>query len=271
MKKMHKLGIFLEGGGIRTFYGGGVIDELKALGVRPDYYVGISASAGTIFGNMHDCSEEIIKIFGKKCDENKKNFYWTKKPHFPHNEMMGGALGEIFSRHIPRPNSKDYAIIAGITSKNNEIAKKYAVSILMLGKILGINFFDKLRKTLNIEEAKITQKDGLTGKEIVNFIMGSSSIYPFIKQHYYQGKLLVEVNSLNLDYEKILRGCNKGIIIHNAKGKTFIRGKMLHLYSKKTLEWNILDYTSKEKLQELRKEGKRQVREQIGMIRAFLK
>ncbi len=271
VKERHKLGIFLEGGGIRTFYGGGVIDEIKNLGIKPDFYVGISASAGTIFGGMFNCSDKIIEIFGKKCDDNSKNFYFFRKPHFPHNEMMEEALIEIFKKCIKKPNNKEWEIISGITVKKKTYLKTHLVLYLMILKnIFHINLFKYFRKFLDIREKMINNNDKMEGKEIVNFIMGSSSIYPFIKSHYYENNLLVEANCLDLNYEKCLGNCKKGIVIYNQEGKSYMKNNILHLYSTQKLEWNILDYTSKEKLQKLRKIGINEVKKQKEIIKKFI-
>ncbi|MEK6918546.1 MAG: patatin-like phospholipase family protein [Nanoarchaeota archaeon] len=272
MKKQHKLGVFLEGGGIKTFYGGGVIDQLKAFGIKPDYYAGISASAGTIFGNIFSCSEEIIDIFGKRCDNNKKNFYFFRKPHFPHNHMMENSLIKIFDKHIKNPNSKsEFKIIAGITNNNYSWVKTHLVLYLMIMKnLLRINLFDYFRKMFSVKESSITSDDNLDKKVIVNFIMGSSSIYPFIKPHYHDGKLLLEANCLDLDYQNCLSNCDKGIIIHNSTGKSFVNGKFLHVYSSTSLPSNILDYTSKEKLVSLRKVGMLEVKKQKFFVEKFI-
>ncbi|MBS3073901.1 patatin-like phospholipase family protein [Candidatus Pacearchaeota archaeon] len=272
MKKSYHLGIFLEGGGIRTFYGGGVIDGLKKVSVKPDFYCGISASAGTIFGNMFNCNKAIIDIFGKKCNNNSKNFYFFRKPHFPHNAMMEGALLEIFKKHIKNPNNKEeWGITSGITPKDNSYLKTHLVLYLMVLKnVFHINLFKIFRRIFEVKEERVSSDNNLSSREIVNFIMGSSSIYPFIKPHYYMGKLLLEANCLDLDYEKCLSDCKKGIIIYNREGKSYIKDNILHFYSSQKLEWNILDYTSKEKLQELRKIGISEAKKQKEMIKKFI-
>ncbi|MDO8628165.1 MAG: hypothetical protein Q7R56_00230 [Nanoarchaeota archaeon] len=269
----YNLGVFLEGGGIKTFYSDGVLTTLQNNKIFPDYYVGISASAGMMLGHIYNCSNEILELFGKKCDQNKKNFYLFKKEHFPHNRMMEGALNEIFKEYISslKKRNGDYAIIAAQTPKKWEHLQ-YTLSLLfMFLRTFHINLLTHFGKLCKAKMIILTSQETKTNKEIVNFIMGSATVYPFIKPHYLNNSLLLESHLLDFRYESTLKNCKKGIIIYTTKGITRREGNILHLYPTQRLPYNPLDYTSKQKLLTLRKIGEQEGELQLVTIKQFLK
>ena len=61
------------------------------------------------------------------------------------------------------------------------------------------------RKICGISKLIISSKDNLKTSDLVNVIMGSSTIYPFIDLYYFNDKLLLDADFLELDYKDYLK------------------------------------------------------------------
>ena len=268
--KQKPLGIFLPGGGNRAFFELGFLHELKKHNIVADLLIGVSSSSAVMLEEIFNMPGVSLDFFGKRLRANKKNFYFFKKPHTPHNEIYRGSIKELLDRYkyIPK-NKMSWKIIATETSKSNVKTKSILASFLLLLKPRAMK---KMGLTLLKAEEKIfSSEDNLRTKDLLNIIMGSSMIYPFIKPHFHKGKLLMEGGLSYWDFSNLFAGCEKALIVNPQKGKTKKIKNKLHIFSKKKIPLNILDYTSKEKIQKLYVLGKNEARSQLAIIKKYLK
>ena len=121
-----------------------------------------------------------------------------------------------------------------------------------------------------MSEARITNKNILSRAELTSFIMGSSTIFPFIKPHYLNESLILDGGLLDIDYENLLSDCEKKIIIHTEKGKTSTVGNTLHIYSDERIPNNMLDYTNGSKVIWLHKLGENVMSRNISLLKSFI-
>jgi hypothetical protein len=268
----YNLGVFLSGGGNMVFFVHGILKVLKKNDVKIDYLVGLSASSGMMLGHVFNCEDFVFDIFSNRIHKNKKNFYFFRKKHFPHNEIYKNSLLELFSKHGNSKRKYDFSVIASQMPKRySKLKANFSFICLFLKYYYGINLMKIFRKICGISKLIISSKDNLKTSDLVNVIMGSSTIYPFIDLYYFNDKLLLDADFLELDYKDYLKNCKKGIIIYTTQnGKSYIKDNVLHLFPKEKLDFNVLDYTSKEKLVELREEGFKCGEENLKLIKRFL-
>jgi len=267
--KQNKLGIFLGPGGNMAFYCLGFLDELKSRGIAADLLVGTSASSAIMLETIFNKPGISLKYFGKRLEANKKNFYFLKRPHLPHNDIYKGAIEELLSKYKKISRSKmEWKIITTQTSKKYMYLKLVAATFLFSLKQKPAK--NIILSLLRAKERIFSSKDKLSPSDLENIIIGSSTIYPFIKPHFYKGKLLMEGGLPYWNFKKIFKGCDKIIIINPKKGKTKSADNILQIFSTKKVPLNILDYTSKEKIIDLYNLGKIEAGAQLPVIKKYV-
>ncbi len=275
---MKKIGLYIEGGGNKVFFANGVLKVFNENKIKVDHVFGISSSSAILFAYLFNCNNFVLKIFGKKLRENKRNFYYFKKKHFPQNDIYKNSIEEMFEKYFDNFKDKNlnYTIIASSTSiRFKRLKGVFASFSLILDiiflKILPKNYFLKLiKKVFNISEFYFYSSKEHTSKDIINVIMGSSTIYPFIDLHTYRNKLILEGSFAQANYNLLLEKYEKKIVIHNDFGKTQIRDNTLHIYSSIKIPENILDYTDENKIINYHNAGEIEAKRNLGLIKSYL-
>ncbi len=268
--KKYEIGLFLDAGGNKAFFVNGVLDIFNKEAFKIDKVVGYSSSAAIVFSYLFNKTKFAVDLFETKLNENEKNFYWFRENHFPHDKIYESGIAQTLQEY-PEGISSDYFIIATITSKSFKFFKLVLASLLLgLRVVFKINLMKLFRKMLGITEIVVTNMDNLSRGELTSFIMGSSTIYPFIQPRYLNGKLIMEGGLLDIEHESYLNDCNKKIIIHTVKGKTRIVGNVLHIYSHKRIPNNVLDYTDGSKVVKINKIGESAALKNLQLIKKFI-
>lgn len=147
--------------------------------------------------------------------------------------------------------------------------KAWVSLVMMILEGFGMNM-NIMRKIIRLKRVVFRNKNIDTKDELVEIIMGSSTVYPFIGLHYHKDKLLLEAEIKEDEYGRYLLNCKKKIIIHNKTGITKIKGNTIHIYSKRKIPNTFVDYSFKTKIREIREIGRLEARDQYGIIRRFL-
>jgi hypothetical protein len=274
MEKKYELGIFLGGGGNTVFFTDGILKVLEKNGINIDYSVGISASSGMMLGHIFNCENHSFNVFSNRIRKNKKNFYFFRKKHFPHDEIYRNSVSELLLKYRTNKNKRkfNYSIIASqMPKKYSKTKATISIIVLILKYYCKINLTKTFRNICNVSPLVINSSDRLKNKELINIIMGSSTIYPFIDLYYYKNKLLLDADFLDLNYDKCLSNCKKGIVIYSTMSKkSYIKDNILHIFPKKNLPFDVLDYTNDKELIKFRKEGEKEANEYLNLIFDFL-
>jgi len=263
------LGMFLGGGGNKVFFNLGFIQELRRQGVSPSLLVGVSASSSIMFEEILGCEGFSLKSFGKRLRENKKNFYLFSKNHFPHNDIYKNSIDELFRQHKKFSEINiHWKILASQSSKRFYRTKCFLSSlILLLERSFMKNF---LLKIFGVKERIFDSKENFSKKDLINIIMGSSTIYPFIQPHFYEDNLILEGGLINVNYNSLFQKNKKILVIIPEKGETkIIRGR-LHIFSSINVLSNVLDYTNEKKIFDLYNQGRNEAKMQLGIIKNYL-
>ncbi len=271
LQNKYKVGIFLEAGGNRVFFGNGVLDVLNREHVRIEYLVGFSSSAPVIFAYLLKKNDYVARMFARALDDNKKNFYLFRREHFPHDGIYRNAVADILTDFGKDPATSDFVILGTRTSKTLPRLKALlSTFLLVLRHGLNMNLLKSFRHLFRMEEMRIDKKNGLSRKELIEFIMGTSTLYPFIGLHYVRNSLVLEGALLDPDYRKLLANCDKRIVIHTEQGTTEVMGDTLHICADEPVPNNVLDYTDGSKVLRLHETGRRVMTKHLPLVRKFI-
>jgi predicted patatin/cPLA2 family phospholipase len=269
---MNKIGAFLDSGGNKVFFVNGVLKILEKENVNIDHLIGLSSSSAILFAHLFSCHDYILEVFGNQLKNNKKNFYFLGNNKFPHNKIYKSSIQSIFTNHNSNRKSKiSYSIIATRTPPTFKKTKGIVTTIAMGIKKLGLNTFPIMKSLLNISKISYDSRTShkLSDNDLINFIMGSSTIYPFIDLYTLEGQLILDGGLAEINPLDYLREFDKKIIIHTEKGETCIKDGILHIYSSHKIPNNILDYTDNTKIKLLQNYGENDAKKNIKLIKTY--
>lgn len=271
MSLKYKLGVFVEAGGNKVFFANGVLGVLNKEGINIDKIVGFSSSGPIILAYLLNKNEEALEIFAKRLEANKNNFYLFNKDHFPHNNIYRNSIEDLLGNDYKEKIKSVFIIFASSSNSSFVRIKSLFVSLFLYLDELGINFLKKLRMLLNIIKVK-RGNESLDDKEkLINFMMGSSTLYPFIKPQVIDSNLIMEGALLKLDSNQELLDCERKIIIHTKYGISQIIDDTLHIYIEENIPINILDYTNGKNIRDLNKIGEEVMKKNIIKLKDFIK
>jgi hypothetical protein len=270
---MNKVGVFLEPGGNKSFFTNGVLKIFYKEEIKLDHLIGFSSSSAILFTHLFGCHDYSLNIFKNKLKENEHNFYFNKKEIFPHNKIYKSAITEMFNTYGNLINNKtSYTIIATQTTLKFKKIKGFIVTIAMSLSLLKINIKPLVKKILKIKPLYVQSDEikKMSQQNIINLIMGSSTIYPFIKLHTLNKKLILEGNLAEAEPIKLLSKFDKKIFIHITQGNTKIENNILHIYSSQPIPNDILNYTNDSEIETLYNNGEKEVKNNIALIKNYL-
>ena len=114
----------------------------------------------------------------------------------------------------------------------SELDNKKVIGVALLFVFLIVVFLVPI-ETHPIEfpaEIYVSSEENLPLKDVITVIMGSSTIYPFIKPHFYKGDLLLDGGIATKDFSSLFKGMDKGLIIEATRGRTRVKGKYLRIF-----------------------------------------
>ncbi|MCD4705010.1 hypothetical protein K8R66_02950 [bacterium] len=271
---MNKVGIFLEPGGNKSFFINGVLKVFHEEKINLDHLIGFSSSSAILFTHLFGCHDYSLDIFRKKLKKNKHNFYLNKKEIFPHNKIYESAITEMFDIHYNSLiNIKtSYTILASQTTIKFKKTKGLIITIAIILRFLKINLHPLIKKLLGIKSLYIQSDEikKMSQQNIIKLIMGSSTLYPFIKLHTLNEKLILEGDLAEANPIELLSKFDKKIFIHITQGKTRIKNNILHIYSSQPIPNNILYYTGDSGIKALHDSGEKEAKNNMTLIKNYI-
>jgi hypothetical protein len=248
-----------------------VLSELSRVGISLDYLAGFSSAAPIILAHFAGLHTPILEDFTGRLDANKKNFYWFKRPHFPQDRIYGGAVHALVHEYRTHLPFGSFAIYGAATNPTYPVLKSLTASFFLLVRYgLRINLLPLARWLLGIEQITIDEETDMSRERLARFIMGSSSLYPYISHYRVGHHLILEGALLEVDPIQALSECEKKIIIHTERGKTGIENGVFHIYASEPIPENILDYTNGDAIRALHAHGKEVAHRHLLEIKDFL-
>jgi hypothetical protein len=269
--RKYKVGAFLEAGGNLVLFCNGVMGVLNREDIHIDYLVGLSSSAPIVFAYMLNMNTRVAQIFYSKLIHNKRNFYVCKKPYFPHNDIYESSVTDILNGYDMHATTPDFLILGSrTTARLSRLKGLCATLFLVFAYGLKIDLLGLYRHIFHVEPMYVGRYDGLTRTELIDFVMGTSTIYPFIGLHYVRDQLILEGALWAPDYREFLSDCERKIVIHTSIGKTEVVEDTFHIYADERMPNNILDYTNGPEILRLHALGERVMNENLQLLRDFI-
>ncbi|MBT6995785.1 patatin-like phospholipase family protein [Candidatus Woesearchaeota archaeon] len=269
---MSNLGIFLGSGGNKVFFVNGVLKVFSEESIHIDHLVGLSSSSAIIFAHLFSCHDYILEVFGSQLKRNESNFYLLGKEKFPHNEIYESSVRSMFDNFEDNSSNTSYSIIASKTSNSLMRTKAVIASLAMGLRQSGINIYPPIKKTLGITQLTYDSRSSevLSNNDLIDLIVGSSTIYPFIGLHTLDNKLILEGELAEVDPLDYLIEFDKKIIINTEQGITRVENGVLQIYSSQKIPNNILDYTDDSKIRTLQNNGESEARKNLDLITDYI-
>ncbi len=265
-----RIGAFLEAGGNKVFFVNGVLSVLSREGIEIDFLAGYSSASPIMLAHFAGLHTPILEDFAARLDANTKNFYWLRRPHFPQDRIYGGAVSALvheYRSHLPLGS---FAIYGAATTPVYPVLKSVTASLfLLIRHMLGINLLGFARWLLGIETRIIDEHTDISRERLTRFIMGSSSLYPYISHYRVGHDLILEGALLEIRPLDALRDCAKKIVIHTEQGRSGVVDGVFHVYSQDPIPNNIIDYTSGSAIRALHAHGEHVMRAHIAALRAY--
>ncbi|HEY4516915.1 MAG TPA: patatin-like phospholipase family protein [Candidatus Paceibacterota bacterium] len=269
--KKYKLGAFLEAGGNKVFFVNGVLSILNKENIRIDMLVGSSSAAPILLAYLLHQNTDALQLFAAKLDHNKRNFYLVHRPHFPHNKIYKDSVSYLVREYQSKKTDGHFIIFGAQMRPNLSVLEGWLATLFLIVRYgLGINLLGMFRRLFKVHEMRITERDTLGSVEMTNFILGSSTIYPFINLHRMRGSLILEGALLDMPYDEMLSGCEKKIVIHTKRGITQIVKDTLHIYADQAIPNDVLDYTGGARVIWLHRLGETVMRQNLVLLKNFI-
>jgi hypothetical protein len=220
-----KNGLAIYAGGNHIFYIAGVLKRLFEKGLKFDAVATYSAGSAILPFLINDDFAGAPAIFGPYLDRNARNFYpanlLTGQDVFPQDRIYSGAVAEIVEFDKTAAYPKPLRVIVSTLASGafpewlvgscavvalalNNLAKTATPSIFLTG---FKRFFSVDGDIIDVRQCK-------SRDEIIQVILGSSTIYPFIHIRRRAGRLMLDGKLSLVSPVSALEDCDHVLSIH---------------------------------------------------------
>jgi len=246
-------GLAIYAGGNHIFYIAGVLKFFTEKGLRFDAIATYSAGSAIlpflVDGNLEDAPE----VFGQYLDRNTRNFYpanlFTKDDIFPHDRIYSTAVASMVDLKKTVEYDKPLRVIVSEFESRNSangfvgLCAFLALLLNSLAKTETPSIFLRMFKSLfSIEGNVVDIRQCKSKEEIVEVILGSSTIYPFIHIRRRAGRSMLDGKlCLNSPIEA-LKDCEHVISIHGHHSFLPRRDGLVSVFPLSKVRVGSLDY-----------------------------
>lgn len=246
-------GLAIYAGGNHIFYIAGVLKFFTEKGLRFDAVATYSAGSAILPFLIDDNFEDAPEVFGRYLDRNTRNFYpahlFTKDDIFPHDQIYSGAISSIVDLKKTLEYNKPLRVIVSefesYNSADGLVGLCAFVSLLLnsLAKTATPSIFLRIFKSLFSIECNVVDIRQCTSKEeIVDVILGSSTIYPFIHIRRRAGRPMLDGKLCLTSPVEALGDCEHVISIHAHHSFLPRRDGLLSVFPLSKVQVGSLDY-----------------------------
>lgn len=269
---MPTLGVYVEAGGNQVFFANGALAVLREQSdIRIDTLIGLSSSSPVILAFFIGRNRETARLFADKLDANQRNFYLLRSPHFPHDEIYRSVVRSLIDEYVARGRQGTYVLLGTQSEPSFVRAKAFCASVLLaIRHTIGIDLVPNFKKLAGVGDVRLSMADALSAQELTNFVMGTSSIYPFVRPRVLRGRAILEGALSSEKKADLLAEYDKKMVIHNEKGVSGLVDGVYHLFATDTIPQNMLDYTKGAPVRELHAAGEADMHKNMADLRSYL-
>jgi len=236
-----RTGLAIYAGGNHVFYVAGVLKFFVENGLKFDAVATYSSGSAILPFFINNNLEEAPEIFGQYLDQNKRNFYYgnigTGRPVFPHDQIYSSAISNVVDLKKTNEYGKPLRVIVSEFD-----GKKFPEALVGIGAVISMTLnslaktstpsvFLRLFKSLFAVGGYIVDIRQCTSKEeIINLILGSSTIYPFIRIRQRMGRSMLDGKVSLISPVEALEDCEHVMSIHAHHSYLPVREKLTPLF-----------------------------------------
>lgn len=240
-------------GGNHIFYIAGVLKFLIEQGLKFDAVATYSSGSAILPFLIDDHLEAAPEVFGRYLDRNVSNFYpahlFTKDDIFPHDWIYSTAISAIVDLNKTVEYGRPLRVIVSEFQSHNSadglvgLCAFVALLLNSLAKTATPSIFLRMFKSLFSIEGKIVDIRQCRSKaDIVEVILGSSTIYPFIHIRRRSGRAMLDGKLSLTSPIEALEDCEHVISIHAHHSFLPRRDNLVSIFPLSKVEVGPLDY-----------------------------
>lgn len=252
MNFKYKIGLAVFAGGNHIFYIMGLLKSLLDKGLVFDVLSTYSAGSAIVTDILNNTLDKPFIHFKKLLEENEKNFYlenlFSNKDVMPHNTMYSDVVEHIL---IPQVIERSDKIVRVISTRINSCCPRSKALLAMLSllvysktkKTIGEDILRVVKKLFKFESITFTNQDFSSNERAFNIVMGSSTIYPFIKLHSLDGEFYIDGKHGMVSPIDILSDCEHVLSLHAHDTWPTPRPNLIQHFPPQKVKVSPLDYT----------------------------
>ncbi len=220
-----KNGLAIYAGGNHIFYIAGVLKRFFEKGLKFDAVATYSAGSAILPFLIDENFGDAPEIFGRYLDRNPRNFYpanlFGEHDAFPQDRIYSGAISEIVqfdkTAGYPKPLRVIVSELASGTLPDG-IVGSFALMALALNNLAKTEtpsiFLTAFKRFFSVEGEIVDVRQCKSREEIIEVILGSSTIYPFIHIRRRAGRLMLDGKLSLVSPVAALQDCDSVLSIH---------------------------------------------------------
>lgn len=220
-----KNGLAIYAGGNHIFYILGVLKYFFERRLKFDAIGTYSAGAGILPFLIDGNFERAIDIFARHLDKNSRNIYWqnifTRERVFPHDEIYRRTISEIINYEKTIEYDKPLRVVVSEFKSRifgDSLVGVCAFVALLLNryskKTTPSIFLTTFKSVFSVKGDVIDIRKCKSKDDILNVILGSSTIYPFIQLRRRGGNTMLDGKMSLMSPVDILEDCENVLSIH---------------------------------------------------------
>ena len=252
-----KNGLAIYAGGNHIFYIAGVLKKFFEKGLKFDALATYSSGSAILPFVINENFGDALEIFGPYLDSNPRNFYpanvFTGKEVFPQDRIYSSAISEIVEFDKTAGYPKPLRVIVSefesgilpdgfvgacslVALASNSLAKTSTPSI----------FLTAFKRFFSIEGNVIDVRKCSSKEEIIEVILGSSTVYPFIHIRKRMGHSMLDGKLSLVSPVEALNDCDHVLSIHAHHSFLPVREGLQSVFPVSKVQVGALDYVGSE-------------------------
>ena len=253
-----RLGLAVYAGGNHVFYIAGLLKYLLEQGLRFDVISTYSSGGALLPFVQSNKLQKALKIFQGLTVRNKKNIYLgnllSDQSVFPHDAIYHEAVKQAVREFSSFSDDKrEFRLIVSKFKAPDILAPGVAFGSLIFlllyavtRKVTGSWFVEAYKYIFRIQPEVIDLKAIRDKAELVTAIIGSSTVFPFIKLRKRQGYFMLDGKLSMLTPIGELGDCSHVLSLHAHHTFAPRRENLIQIFPKRPVENGPFDYAGYE-------------------------
>ena len=252
-----KNGLAIYAGGNHIFYIAGVLKRLFEKGIKFDAVATYSSGSAILPFLIDGKFEDAPRIFGPYLDRNARNFYpenlFSRQDVFPQDQIYSGAVTEIVEFDKTAVYPKPLRVIVSLVDGGafpEWLVGSCAMAAMALNNLAQSDtpsvFLTSFKRFFAVEGEIVDVRRCQSREEVIQVILGSSTIYPFIHIRKRGGRLMLDGKVSIVSPVSALGDCDNVLSIHAHHSFLPVRAGLQSIFPLTKVKVGPLNYVGSE-------------------------